>query len=347
VSPRAAGERPVFEVLEPGLQTTVQDLGRPGHLADGIPPSGAFDSAALKLANLLVGNAVGDHVLVGTDPGAAGLEALLVGPRLRALVTTVIAVTGADLSPTVTGRRIPMWTSVVVRAGQEIAFGPAASGARGYLAVAGGLAVPPVLGSRATNVRAGLGGLDGRALRAGDTLSGYPSARSVVDLAGKRIREDRRPSEGPDGPVLRVVLGPQDHLFTPEGVRTFLSTDWRLSATSDRMGCRFIGPPLGFLPRPDYLVEQAGSDPSNIIDDSICIGSIQVPSGLEPIVMGVDGPSLGGYAKIATVISPDLSVLAQLTPGQGVRFRAIDPDEAHTAHVAARTIATPDVVERL
>ncbi|WP_037078557.1 biotin-dependent carboxyltransferase family protein [Pseudonocardia spinosispora] len=345
-----APEKAVFDVLHAGLQTTVQDLGRPGYLADGIPPSGAFDSAALKLANLLVGNPVGDHVLVGTDPGAAGLEMLLVGPRLRARTCTVVAVTGADLQPTLDGRPIPLWTSVVVRPGQEITFGGARSGARGYLAVAGGLAVTPVLGSRATNVRAGLGGVDGRALRAGDVLSAYPKHGPVVALAGRRLRPELRPpmSGGPDDPaVLRVVLGPQDDLFTPDSVRTFLTARWRLSATSDRMGCRFIGPALHFLPRPAHLVEQAGADPSNIVDDAICIGSIQVPSGLEPIVMGVDGPSLGGYAKIATVISADLPVLAQLTPGGLATFLAITPDDAHTVHLAARAAGAADSVERL
>jgi biotin-dependent carboxylase-like uncharacterized protein len=342
------GEVDVFEVLEPGLQTTVQDLGRPGYLADGIPPSGAFDSTALKLANLLVGNTAGDHVLVGTDPGAAGLEMLLVGPRLRARCCTVIAVTGADLRPALNGRPIPLWTSVLVRSGQEITFGPARAGARGYLAVAGGLAVPPVLGSRSTNVRAGLGGMRGRALKTGDVLTAYPIAGSPVPRAAMRVRADRLPRRRDDsGAVLRVLLGPQDHLFTPESVDTFLSTRWELSPTSDRMGCRFIGPALRFLPRPEYLVDQAGSDPSNIVDDSICIGSIQVPSGLEPIVMGVDGPSLGGYAKIATVISPDLSVLAQLVPGDPVRFRALDIDGAHDAHVTARALLTTDSVERL
>jgi biotin-dependent carboxylase-like uncharacterized protein len=345
---RAGG--PVFEVVGPGAHTTVQDLGRPGYLADGIPPSGAFDSAALRLANLLVGNPVGEHVLVGDDPGAAGLEISLAGPTLRALRTTVIAVTGADLGPVVGGRRMPMWTSVVVRAGQLVTLGPAVGGARGYLAVAGGLDVPPVLGSRATNVRARLGGLDGRALAAGDVLATGPVSGSVVELAGRRIRAADRPVyRDPDTgeATLRVVLGPQDHLFTPDSVALFLATRWLLSPISDRMGCRFVGPPLHFLPRPDHLVAQAGSDPSNIVDDSICIGSIQVPSGLEPIVMGVDGPSLGGYAKIATVISPDLSVLAQLLPDDPVRFRALSPDEAHDAHLADRLLASADRLEKL
>jgi allophanate hydrolase subunit 2 len=191
-----------------------------------------------------------------------------------------------------------------------------------------------MLGSRATNVRAGIGGVEGRALRAGDVLRAGPADGA---LAGRRVHPDHIPVHETPG-ELRVVLGPQDHLFTPDSVATFLSTEWRLSPTADRMGCRFVGPALHFLPRPEHLVEQAGSDPSNIVDDSICIGSIQVPSGLEPIAMGVDGPSLGGYAKIATVISPDLSRLAQLRPGDPAHFRAVDPDEAHDLYVACRAV---------
>jgi biotin-dependent carboxylase-like uncharacterized protein len=329
----------VLEVVRPGVLTTVQDLGRPGYLADGIPPSGAFDSAALKLANLLVGNDPGDYLLVGRNPGAAGLEMTLRGPTLRAARDTVIAVTGAGMPVTVNGEAVSNWAAVPVRAGDEIVVGTARDGLRGYLAVAGGIDVPVVLGSRATNVRAGIGGVEGRPLKAGDRLPAGPPAAAPETLAGRRIRPDRVPARTPLT-ELRVVLGPQDHLFTPDSVRDFLTADWKLSPTSDRMGCRFIGPALTFLPRPEHLTFQAGSDPSNIVDDSICIGSIQVPSGLEPIVMGVDGPSLGGYAKIATVISPDLSLLAQVRPGALVRFRAVDADEAHDLHIAARAIGT-------
>jgi biotin-dependent carboxylase-like uncharacterized protein len=324
----------VLAVTKAGLLTTVQDLGRPGYLADGIPPSGAFDGQALRLANLLVGNSPGDHVLVGEDPGAAGLEITLRGPELEVLGDTVIAVTGADMMPAVNGMPIDMWSSVAVAAGDFITFATAGRGVRSYLAVAGGIDVPLVLGSRATNVRAGIGGVSGRALRAGDVLR---AGAAELPPAGVRVRPELVPAYETPG-ELRVVMGPQDHLFTPDSVEMFLSTEWRLSPTADRMGCRFVGPALHFLPRPDYLVEQAGSDPSNIVDDSICIGSIQVPSGLEPIAMGVDGPSLGGYAKIATVISPDLSRLAQLRPGDPVRFRAVDSDEAHDLYVACRSV---------
>jgi biotin-dependent carboxylase-like uncharacterized protein len=331
----------VLDVVKPGVLTTVQDIGRPGYLADGIPPSGAFDTAALKLANLLVGNDPGGYLLTGDDPGAAGLEMTLRGPALRALRDTVIAVTGADMPLTVNGEAAPTWAAVPVRAGDEIVIGSARSGLRGYLAVAGGVDVPLVLGSRATNVRAGLGGVSGRALKAGDRLPGGDCAPGDAGSPNstRRIRPDRIPARATPA-ELRVVLGPQDHLFTPDSVTAFLTTEWKLSPTSDRMGCRFIGPALAFLPRPAHLTVQAGSDPSNIVDDAICVGSIQVPSGLEPIVMGVDGPSLGGYAKIATVISPDLCRLAQVRPGEPVRFRAVGPDEARELHLAARAIGT-------
>jgi biotin-dependent carboxylase-like uncharacterized protein len=329
----------VLAVVRPGVLTTVQDLGRPGYLADGIPPSGAFDSAALKLANLLVGNDPGDYLLAGRNPGAAGLEMTLRGPDLRVLWDTVIAVTGADMPVTVNSEPRPNWSAIPVRAGDKVSVGTARSGLRGYLAVAGGIDVPLVLGSRATNARAAIGGVEGRALRAGDRLPAGTHALPAAALASRRIRPDRVPAR-PAPAELRVVLGPQDHLFTPDSVRKFLTVDWTLSPTSDRMGCRFIGPPLSFLPRPDYLTRQAGSDPSNIVDDTICVGSIQVPSGLEPIVMGVDGPSLGGYAKIATVISPDLARLAQVRPGEPVRFRCVDPGQAREIHIAARAVGT-------
>lgn len=316
----------MLEVLAGGLQTTVQDLGRPGFLRTGLPPSGAFDTFALRAGNLLVGNRVGGPYLISRDQADAGLEILLGGFRCRALADHVIAVTGGDLAATVNGQPIPMWQAVLLRAGDELAFGMSRLGARAYLAVAGGIDLPLYLGSRATNVRAGVGGLEGRALKPGDRLPvGRPSADPAA-LVGRAWRPELRPRLGQPW-TLRVVLGPQDDLFLPESVDLFLSADWKLSATSDRMGCRFIGPRLGFKPRPDYLVEQAGADPSNIVDDATPVGGIQVPSGVEPIVMGPDVPSIGGYAKIGAVILSDLPVLAQVRPGETVHFRAISVDE--------------------
>jgi biotin-dependent carboxylase-like uncharacterized protein len=320
----------MFAVLEGGPQTTVQDLGRPGYLGTGMPPSGAFDSFALRIANLLVGNNSGDRYMVGRDPGDAGIEILLIGCRLQALHDHVVAVTGADLTPTLNGRSLPMWQAVRVVPGDVIAFLGPRSGARAYMAVAGGIDVPTFLGSRATNVRAFVGGVEGRALKKGDTLSiGVP--REPADRAvGRMWPAAHWPAYGAPWRI-RVVLGPQNHLFTPESVRTFLSADWKVSPISDRMGYRYIGPKLDFLPRPQYLEDQAGSDPSNIVDDGTPLGGIQVPSGLEPIVMGADMPSIGGYAKIATVISCDIGMIGQGRPGEIVHFTAVPPDEAEGA----------------
>lgn len=332
----------MFEVLSGGPQTTVQDLGRPGYLHTGMPPSGAFDSFSLRVANLLVGNNPGGRYLVGRDPGDAGLEVLLMGCRLRAATEHVIAVTGGDLDPTLNGQPLPMWQAIRVREGDEIAFRSPRSGVRAYLAIAGGIDVPPFLGSRATNVRAAVGGVEGRGLKTGDELRIGEPRKAASELEGRAWPAASRPAIGAPWTV-RVVLGPQDHLFQPESVETFLTTDWKLSPISDRMGCRYIGPKLEFLPRPDYLVEQAGSDPSNIVDDGTPLGGIQVPSGLEPIVMGADVPSFGGYAKIATVISSDIGVVGQGKPGDIVRFRAVAAAEAEEIGLAQEALVQEGV----
>lgn len=320
----------MFEVIEGGPHATIQDVGRPGYLATGMPPSGAADRFALGIANLLVGNDAGERYLVGRNSGDAGIEILLLGLKLKALAQTVIAVTGADLTPTLNGAPLPMWRTLPVAQDDVIAFQRPRAGTRAYLAAAGGFDVPRFAGSRATNVRAFVGGLEGRALKKGDRLRTMPPAHPLSTLEGRGLKPELVPSYGQRWPV-RVVLGPQDDLFTPDAVQTFLTFDWKLSMTSDRMGCRFVGPKLEFKPRPEYLIAQAGSDPSNIVDDTIPVGGIQVPSGLEPIVLHVDGPSLGGYAKIATVISADLGKVGQMRPGEIANFHAVTTDEAVAA----------------
>jgi biotin-dependent carboxylase-like uncharacterized protein len=334
----------MFEVIESGPQSTIQDVGRPGYLATGMPPSGAADRFALAIANLLVGNDAGERYLVGRNPGDAGIEVLLWGLRLKALADTVIAITGADLTPTLNGAPIAMWRTLRVAQGDLIAFELLRAGARAYLAVAGGFDVPRFSGSRATNVRAFVGGLEGRVLRKGDVLLTLPATRPLPALERRRLKSELVPAYGRRWPV-RVVLGPQNDLFRTEAIEIFLSFDWKLSNTSDRMGCRFIGPKLEFRPRPEYLTAQAGADPSNIVDDTIPVGGIQVPGGLEPIVLHVDGPSLGGYAKIATVISTDLGKIGQMIPGDIANFHAISTEEAVAAlRVLENTIAESSIV---
>jgi biotin-dependent carboxylase-like uncharacterized protein len=318
----------MIEVLDGGLQTTIQDGGRPGYLSRGIPPAGAQDFYSLAIANLLVGNELTPPPLSRVAPGAAGLEMLVKGVTLRFPEETVIALAGADMGATLDGAAVDRFRPIVVPAGGVLKCGTVKSGARGYLAVAGGIDVPLVIGSRATYVRGAQGGLEGRALRKGDVLKTFPPAASVATLAKRSL--DGLPSSPDEPTVIRVVLGPQDFMFTAKGIDTFLTTEWRLSPVSDRMGMRLVGPPLELHPRPDYLTRDAGSGPADIVDDVIPVGGIQVPGGIEPIVMGVENPTAGGYAKIATVISADLGKMGQIQPKGPLSFRKISADEGIT-----------------
>ena len=315
----------MIEVLDGGLQTTIQDGGRPGYLSRGIPPAGAQDFYSLAIANLLVGNTLTPPPLSRAEAGAAGLEMLVKGVSLRFPEETVIALAGADMGATLDGAPAEQFKPILVPAGGVLKCGMVRSGARGYLAVAGGIDVPPVIGSRATYVRGSQGGLDGRALRKGDTLKTFAAGAPAAKLATRGLGD--LPA-GPDEPrVIRVVLGPQDFMFTDKGIETFLGTEWTLSPVSDRMGMRLVGPPLELHPRPDYLTRDAGSGPADIVDDVIPVGGIQVPGGIEPIVMGVENPTAGGYAKIATVISADLGKMGQIPPKGALTFRKVSPEE--------------------
>jgi len=317
----------IFEVIAGGLQTTIQDLGRPGYLAIGMPVAGAQDPFSLRVGNLLVGNGGGNPFLVGDNPGEAGIAVLLLGPTLKVLRSTVISVTGGDLSCKLNGNLFPMWSATKVKEGDLLSFGKPVTGATAYICVAGGIKAPLFLGSKATFIRGSVGGIEGRALTKGDILKAGTPKLPLEEIEGRALKPHLIPQYTSKWNV-RVVLGPQDYLFTEESVRLFLTHEWEFSSTSDRMGCRFIGPKLNFKPRPDYLIDQAGSDPSNIVDDTIPVGGIQVPGGLEPIVMGVEGPSLGGYAKIATVITTDMSKIGQMKPGDAVRFQALAVEES-------------------
>jgi biotin-dependent carboxylase-like uncharacterized protein len=330
-----------MEVVKPGLQTTIQDGGRPGHLSKGIPPAGAQDYRSFALASLLVGNSLPPPPLSLGDPGHAGLEMLAMGPTLRFAADTVFALTGGEVSAKLDGEPVPMWTSVQAPAGGTLKCGKVGPGARGYLAVAGGIDVPPYLGSRSTYVRGAQGGLEGRALRAGDVLSlGDPAAAA----SGRQVVPSVRRTLGAPW-ALRVVPGPQDHMFSETGLETFFSAEWKLSPTSDRMGFRFIGPELEMKPRPDYLERDAGSGPADIVDDITPVGGIQVPGGIEPIAMGVENPTAGGYAKIGTVISTDLGVLGQIRPLEEVFFRSVTVDEALAIAEAERNEIGPEALE--
>ncbi len=296
----------VLEVLQPGQLTTVQDAGRRGWGRYGVPPSGPLDAVAFAAANILVGN----------SPAAAALEITLSGPLLRVQRECLIAVCGAKFDLWVGTLPVPLWHAVYVRAGQLITFGTRYEGARAYLAISGGIALPPFLGSQATYLPGGFGGLEGRALRAGDRLPlGPDDPQALLLHAGRVWPVDSRPPYTAR-PTLRVVLGPQDDYFTSEGIATFLGSVYELTAEADRMGVRLHGPSI------------AHRGPTGIVSDGVVTGSIQVPPDGQPIIMLADHQTSGGYPKIATVIQADLPLLAQCLPGDKVRFAAVTLDEA-------------------
>jgi antagonist of KipI len=303
-----------LEVLEPGLLSTVQDLGRSGLLRYGVTTGGALDQAALILGNRLVGN----------EPDAAGLELTLVGPRLRFEKAVVLALTGADLGATLDGVPVPLWRPVLALAGSELAFPPggARGGARAYLCLAGGITVAPVMGGRGTDLFGRFGGLDGRPLQTGDRIKlGNPSA-SAGELRRRRLAAPP-PVFRPDEP-LRVVLGPQADRFTEAAITTLCAEPYTVSAKADRMGLRLTGPPLELM---------QGAD---LISEGIHQGSIQVPGDEQPIALTRARQTIGGYPKIATIIGADLDALAHYRPGDPIRFAAVDPETARALTLAYR-----------
>jgi biotin-dependent carboxylase-like uncharacterized protein len=306
-----------LEILKPGLSTTVQDLGRPGYYHLGIPLSGGMDRYALVAANLLVGN----------EPGDAVLEAVFMGPEIRFTADATVAVTGAELPPKVDGVEQPTWTAFPVKAGEVLSFGFLRSGARGYVAVAGGIDVPVVLGSRSTYPLGGLGGFEGRALKAGDAVAVAPAKRPAK--AGATVPGELRRAPGGE-PVLRMLPGLYWHRITAEAGKGFFEDTWKVAPEADRIGYRFRGGrPLQFVPRTPPF--GAGSDPSNIVDSCYPYGSIQVPGGTEPIVLHRDAVSGGGYFMIGTVISADMDLIGQLQPHQPARFAPVDMEAALAA----------------
>jgi biotin-dependent carboxylase-like uncharacterized protein len=297
-----------FEVVKPGLLTTVQDLGRVGYQKYGVPTSGAMDRTAFRAANLLLDN----------EEELAGLEATAAGPTLRALADLTVVIVGADMQPLVDGKPVECGTAIDIRSGQTLELQRAQRGLRAYLAIAGGIDVPVMLGSRSTCLPAAFGGVQGRALREGDRLSINPVGRPPMALSGRRL-----PAEWvePIGEVLtaRVVLGPQEDRFTPEGIDTFLSGSYRLTPQMDRMGARLQGPPI------------AHRCDADIISDSTPMGAVQVPPDGQPMILLADRQTTGGYAKIAVVVQEDIFQLGQATPGQAIRFRRISVSEACAA----------------
>jgi biotin-dependent carboxylase-like uncharacterized protein len=290
-----------LEVIAPGLMTTVQDLGRFGYQRFGLSPAGAIDGLALQIANALVGNA----------PGEAALEMTLQGATLMVAAPAARLALAGDFALSVDGRPAAPYRSHLLHRGQSLAVGRAKNGLRGYLAVAGGLALATELGSRATHLRAGLGGIEGRELRAGDRLEldaatppgGVERALSAADIPERRD-------------LLRVVLGPQDDYFDAAAIADFFAARYTVTSAADRMGMRLAGPRIRHV---------RGFD---VISDAVATGSIQIPGAGEPILMLVERQTTGGYPKLATVIGADLRHAAQAPPGATLRFAPVDLAEA-------------------
>jgi len=300
----------VICIKEPGLFTTVQDLGRKGLRQFGVPVCGAVDTNCLQAANILVGN----------PPGEGALELTMAGPEVEFDSFSVIGVTGADMDPRINGRPLPMWQAVAVHPGDRLQFGWAKNGCRAYLAVAGGIDVPRIMGSKSTYIRGRIGGFKGRALLRGDCLPVGVSFTALEVALNRRIPSIHIPELKTPWAV-RVVLGPQTEYFTEDGLHTFLSQEYRVTKDADRMGCRLEGQSIGHV---------AGAD---IISDAVLPGSIQVPGNGCPIVMLGDCNTTGGYAKIATVIHTDLWKIAQARPGDIVRFAAVSLEEAQKVYL--------------
>ena len=306
-------QRYAIDVIEPGTQTTIQDFpGRLGYWHVGVPPSGPMDPLAFRLANRLVGN----------KDDAAGLEITLTGPALRFLRNTTIAVTGADFGARLDGKAIPRWQSIRVKQGSLLEMGAAqGAGARAYLAVAGGIATPPYLGSRATFILGKFGG-QGRVLRAGDVLH-----LSEIDppTALRKLPVSATPKYEREWEI-GVLYGPHGSpdFFTPGDIDMFFSTAWKVHYNSDRTGVRLIGP------KPDWARKdggEAGLHPSNIHDNAYAIGTVDF-TGDMPVILGPDGPSLGGFVCPATIVAAEIWKMGQLKAGDLVRFRRLSSDQA-------------------
>jgi biotin-dependent carboxylase-like uncharacterized protein len=309
-----------LEILKPGLQTTVQDEGRVGMYANGMPPSGALDKHAYRIGNALVGNA----------PGAAALEMTYMGVEAVFTEEAVFAVTGAEMGPKLDDEAIEGWRSYRARAGQKLSFGYLTAGARAYLSVAGGVDVPPFEGSRSTYTLVGRGGFEGRPLKPGDVLAVGAGVTGTPDRA---VPERLRPSYGGDTQV-RLVVGLAAYRLQPESLQALFETPWKVTPNANRVGYRYSGGALHFIEREPPV--GAGSDPSNVVDFGYPVGSIQVPGGIEPICLLADAVTAGGYATVGTVISCDLDLIGQSQVGQATRFVETSLNEALAARRARR-----------
>ncbi|HEX8835812.1 MAG TPA: biotin-dependent carboxyltransferase family protein [Candidatus Acidoferrum sp.] len=315
----------VIEVLVPGLLTTVQDLGREGFGPMGVSPSGAADRIALRIGNRLVGNA----------ESAAALEMTLLGGTFLFPEGALAALTGSDFGAALDGAELRPWTSFEVKPGQTLGLGPTRSGARCYLCTQGGIVVKPFLGSASTHLLSGLGGYEGRALRKGDVLKMGPGIPACSPYSSRALRTNRSQKVTPKiqerllpRKILRVTAGPQSGWFSQAAEKVLYGGTYRVSEEANRMGLRLHGPPL-----------PEGAHGA-MISEGVSLGAVQIASGGMPIILFVEQQTTGGYAKMANVISADLSSLGQLRPRDAIRFERVTFETARKLWMEQEKLVT-------
>jgi biotin-dependent carboxylase-like uncharacterized protein len=302
-----------MRILDGGLVTTVQDTGRYGHYHIGMPPSGAMDQFAHKVANWLVGNNESD----------ATLEMMYMGADVEFEEDTVFAITGADMDPSLNDEEVPLWTAVQAEAGDTLAFEFATEGTRAYLAVAGGIDIEPVMGSRSTYTLIGIGGHEGRSLEEGDTLP-VGTSSNAGEMIGASIDEDSQPDYATS--EINVVMGLCAYRLTDDGRDRFINAEWKISDEADRVGYRFNGPDITDMFEKREQPFGAGPDVTNVVDLGYPVGSIQMAG--QPIILMRDAVTGGGYTTVGTVVSPDRDLLSQCRTHNTINFNAVGIDEA-------------------
>ena len=307
----------MVEVIKKGLETSIQDYpGRIGSLNQGFPPSGPMDSWSFRLANVLVEN----------EQNAAALECQFMGPSLKFKTSRIIAITGADMSPKLDGNPIPLWESIEVKTNQVLEMEFATIGARSYIAFSGGIISEPWLSSRSTFHKAGVGGINGKAIQEGQVI---PMGKSN-SAAGRKIKKNSMPTMSKDKKwAIEVVRGPNDDWIDEKGHKMFLNSEWKLQAKSDRTGYRLDGPDWSFTEKATHKGLEHGSNPSNIIDQGYPVGAINL-AGQTPIILVNDGPSMGGFVVPYTVPSASFWKLGQAKPGDVFNFREVSIEKAQS-----------------
>ena len=317
----------MVQVIKKGLETSVQDYpGRIGTLNLGFPPSGPMDSWSFRLANVLVQN----------EPGAAALECQFMGPTLKFNSDRIISITGANMSPKIDGTPVPLWESLEVKKDQILEMAFATVGARSYIAFSGGINTEPWLGSRSTFHKAGVGGIEGKAIQDGQVI---PLNKSK-SVAGRKIKKNSIPVMSTNKKwSVEVVKGPNDDWVDEKGHKMFLNSDWKLQSKSDRTGYRLDGPNWTFTEKATHKGLEHGTFPSNIIDQGYPVGAINL-AGQTPIILVNDGPSMGGFIVPYTVPSASFWKLGQAKPGDSFNFVEISVEKAQTLRAEQTTICS-------